>query len=130
MFSPNQVPKGYRSGFVALIGRPNVGKSSLINRLLGENRSLVSPISGTTRDSLYSNLIYNRKNYRIIDTAGVRRRVKIKENLEKQCEEDDENRERIEKTRDLHRGQFMRFVHLEVSKNSASSKMWEKLQGG
>ena len=52
------------------------------------------------------------------------------ENLEKQREEEEENRQRIEKTRDLHRGQFMRFVHLEVSKNSASSKMWEKLQGG
>ena len=52
------------------------------------------------------------------------------ENLEKQREEDDENRARIEKIRDLHRGQFMRFVHLDVSKNTASSKMWEKLQGG
>ena len=52
------------------------------------------------------------------------------ENLEKQREEEEENRLRIEKTRDLHRGQFMRFVHLEVSKNTASSKMWEKLQGG
>ena len=52
------------------------------------------------------------------------------ENLEKQREEEEENRQRIEKTRDLHRGQFMRFVHLEGSKNTASSKMWEKLQGG
>ncbi len=52
------------------------------------------------------------------------------DNLEKQREEDEENQGRIEKTRDLHRGLFMRFVHLEVSKNSASSKMWEKLQGG
>ena len=49
---------------------------------------------------------------------------------EQQREEEEENRQRIEKTRDLHRGQFMRFVHLEVSKNTASSKMWEKLQGG
>ena len=68
---------------LALIGRPNAGKSSVLNRLLGEERALVSEISGTTRDSVDSFFNFNSKRYRLIDTAGIRRRTKIKEDLEK-----------------------------------------------
>lgn len=68
---------------LALIGRPNAGKSSILNRLLGEERSLVSHVAGTTRDSVDGYFTYNKEDYLIIDTAGIRRRTKIKENLEK-----------------------------------------------
>ena len=68
---------------LALIGRPNAGKSSILNRILGEPRALVSEISGTTRDSVDSFFAYNNKDYKLIDTAGIRRRTKIKEDLEK-----------------------------------------------
>lgn len=67
---------------VALIGRPNVGKSSILNRLLGEERALVSDIAGTTRDSLHSQLMYQQQPYVIIDTAGMRRKTRIQEKLE------------------------------------------------
>ncbi len=62
---------------VAVVGRPNVGKSSLINRLLGDERTLVSPLPGTTRDPIDSLLRRGEKVYRFIDTAGIRRRGKI-----------------------------------------------------
>jgi GTP-binding protein len=68
---------------LALIGRPNAGKSSILNRLLGEERSLVSDIAGTTRDRVDGYFTYNKEDYLIIDTAGIRRRTKIKEDLEK-----------------------------------------------
>jgi GTP-binding protein len=68
---------------IAFFGRPNVGKSSLINRLLGEERMLVSDIPGTTRDSINTLLRVKDKNYLLIDTAGIRRRGKVKEKLEK-----------------------------------------------
>jgi GTP-binding protein len=68
---------------IAFFGRPNVGKSSLINRLLGEERMLVSNIPGTTRDSINTLLTVKNKNYLLIDTAGIRRRGKVKEKLEK-----------------------------------------------
>lgn len=68
---------------IAFFGRPNVGKSSLINRLLGEERMVVSDIPGTTRDSIDTLLTKNNRNYRLIDTAGIRRRGKVKEKLEK-----------------------------------------------
>lgn len=58
---------------IAIVGRPNVGKSSIINRLLGEKRVVVSNIEGTTRDSVYIPFRYNKKNYELIDTAGLRR---------------------------------------------------------
>ncbi len=64
---------------IAIIGRPNAGKSSILNRLLGEERSLVSPIAGTTRDVVDSCLSYKGEDYRIVDTAGVRRRTKVTE---------------------------------------------------
>ena len=68
---------------VAIVGKPNVGKSSLINKLLGENRLIVSDIAGTTRDAIDTEVKYNGKEYVLIDTAGVRRKNKIKEELEK-----------------------------------------------
>lgn len=70
---------------IALIGRPNVGKSSILNRLTGEDRSLVSDIAGTTRDSVNSKISYNKKPYTIVDTAGLRRKSRINEKLEGLC---------------------------------------------
>lgn len=67
---------------VAIVGKPNVGKSSIINRLTGENRVIVSDIAGTTRDAVDTEVTYNGKEYVLIDTAGVRRKSKIKEDLE------------------------------------------------
>lgn len=67
---------------VAIIGKPNVGKSSIINRLLGEKRLLVSDIAGTTRDAIDTEITHNGKEYVFIDTAGLRRKKKIKEELE------------------------------------------------
>ena len=62
---------------VAIVGRPNVGKSSLLNALTGENRSIVSPISGTTRDAIDSVVERNGTTYRLIDTAGIRRKKNV-----------------------------------------------------
>ena len=67
----------------SIIGRPNVGKSSLVNALLNEERVIVSDIAGTTRDSTDSILKYDGKEYTVIDTAGIRKRGKIYENIEK-----------------------------------------------
>jgi GTPase len=67
---------------VAVVGRPNVGKSSLINRLLGEERHLVTPDAGTTRDAIDSLLRYDSNNLNFIDTAGLRRRAKVEDDLE------------------------------------------------
>ncbi len=68
---------------VAIIGRPNVGKSTLVNRLLGEERQIVSNIAGTTRDAIKVKLERDGKHYTLIDTAGVRRRARIEETVEK-----------------------------------------------
>ena len=68
---------------VAVIGKPNVGKSSLINKMLGENRAIVSNIAGTTRDAIDSELENEYGKYILIDTAGIRRKNKIKESIEK-----------------------------------------------
>ena len=73
----------FRSGFVAIIGRPNVGKSSLINKLAQEDRVIVSDIAGTTRDAIDTDIKYNGKEYVFIDTAGLRRKNKIKEEIER-----------------------------------------------
>ena len=64
---------------IAIVGKPNAGKSSLTNKLLGEERVVVSSVAGTTRDSIDTPLTYNGKNYIIIDTAGIRRKSKIDE---------------------------------------------------
>lgn len=68
---------------VAVIGKPNVGKSSLINKILGENRAIVSNIAGTTRDAIDSKFENEKGKYILIDTAGVRRKSKVKESIEK-----------------------------------------------
>jgi GTP-binding protein len=68
---------------IAIIGKPNVGKSSIINKLVGENRVIVSNIAGTTRDAIDTAIKYHGKEYVFIDTAGLRRKNKIKEELER-----------------------------------------------
>jgi len=68
---------------IAIVGKPNVGKSSIINKILGEKRLLVSDIAGTTRDAVDTSVVYNKKEYVFIDTAGLRRKSKIKEELER-----------------------------------------------
>ena len=68
---------------VAVVGKPNVGKSSLINRLLGEERVIVSDIAGTTRDAIDTEVIWKDREYIFIDTAGLRRKSKVKEELER-----------------------------------------------
>lgn len=68
---------------IAIVGKPNVGKSSIINKLIGENRVIVSDIAGTTRDAIDTEVVHNGKEYVFIDTAGLRRKKTIKEELEK-----------------------------------------------
>ena len=68
---------------VAIVGRPNVGKSSIVNKLLGENRVIVSDIAGTTRDAVDTEVVHNGEEYVFIDTAGLRRKSKIKEDIER-----------------------------------------------
>ena len=68
---------------IAIVGKPNVGKSSIINKLLGENRVIVSDVAGTTRDAVDTEIVHNCTEYVFIDTAGLRRKSKIKEELER-----------------------------------------------
>ncbi|SHF20789.1 ribosome biogenesis GTPase Der [Lactonifactor longoviformis] len=68
---------------VAIVGKPNVGKSSIINKLLGQSRVIVSDIAGTTRDAIDTNIMWQGREYIFIDTAGLRRKNKIKEELER-----------------------------------------------
>lgn len=68
---------------IAIVGRPNAGKSSIVNSLLGEKRVIVSDVSGTTRDSIDSNLKYNNQDFVIIDTAGIRKKSKVDYGVEK-----------------------------------------------
>ncbi len=68
---------------IAMVGKPNVGKSSIINKLLGERRLIVSDIAGTTRDAVDASYVRNGTEYILIDTAGLRRKSKVKEDLER-----------------------------------------------
>lgn len=68
---------------IAIVGRPNAGKSSIINSLLNEDRVIVSDVSGTTRDSIDSRIAYNKQEFVIIDTAGIRKRAKVDWGVEK-----------------------------------------------
>ena len=68
---------------IAIVGKPNVGKSSIINKLVGENRVIVSEIAGTTRDAVDTDIEHGGKEYVFIDTAGLRRKSKIKEEIER-----------------------------------------------
>lgn len=65
---------------IAVVGKPNVGKSSLINKVLGESRVIVSDIAGTTRDAIDTKVEWNGNEYVFIDTAGLRRKIKLKKN--------------------------------------------------
>ena len=68
---------------IAIVGKPNVGKSSIINKLTGESRVIVSNIAGTTRDAIDTDVKWNGREYVFIDTAGLRRKSKVKEEIEK-----------------------------------------------
>jgi GTP-binding protein len=70
---------------IAIVGRPNVGKSSILNCILGEERVLVNPLPGTTRDAIDTEFSYNGESFILIDTAGIRKKKKIKERLEYYC---------------------------------------------
>ena len=86
----NELEKSFSSGKIlregvktAIIGRPNAGKSSLINKLLGEDRLIVSDIAGTTRDAIDTTVKRNGKEYVFIDTAGLRKKARVKEDIER-----------------------------------------------
>lgn len=68
---------------IAIVGKPNVGKSSIINKLIGENRVIVSDVAGTTRDAIDTQIQWNGRDYVFIDTAGLRRKSRVKEALER-----------------------------------------------
>ncbi len=80
---PHDKPKYNGCITFSLIGRPNVGKSSLFNAIIGEERTIVSPIAGTTRDAIDTQFKYNDTNYVIVDTAGLKKRGKIVEMVDK-----------------------------------------------
>jgi len=84
-FPENIVEKEYDDSIIkfSIIGRPNVGKSSLVNALLNEERNIVSDIAGTTRDSIDSSFRYENEDFVVIDTAGMRKKGKVYENIEK-----------------------------------------------
>lgn len=76
---PEKIPDIPR---VAIVGRPNVGKSSLVNSLLGEERNIVTPLAGTTRDSIYTRYNKFRHDFLLVDTAGLRKKAKVSEDVE------------------------------------------------
>lgn len=67
---------------VAIVGKPNVGKSSILNKIIGQERSIVSPIAGTTRDVIDGRFTFNNREFIILDTAGIRRKAKVSEDIE------------------------------------------------
>lgn len=79
---PDKKPESPDVIRVALVGRPNVGKSSFINQLLGEKRLIVSDVAGTTRDAVDTPIELNGRKYVMVDTAGLRRKYKVRENIE------------------------------------------------
>jgi GTP-binding protein len=81
--APDDAPQAERPMRVAVIGRPNVGKSTLVNRLLGEERLLTGPEAGITRDSIAVDLVWQGRPFQVYDTAGMRRRARIENKLEK-----------------------------------------------
>jgi len=78
-----QISERYPGIRVAIVGQPNVGKSTLVNRILGEERVIVSPLSGTTRDSIFIPFTRDEQQYTLIDTAGVRRKSRVDNTVEK-----------------------------------------------
>jgi GTP-binding protein len=78
-FEPEPIPELPR---VAIVGRPNVGKSSLVNSLLGEERNIVTPLAGTTRDSIYTRYNKFQHDFLLVDTAGLRKKGKVSEDIE------------------------------------------------
>ncbi len=81
--SDEKAPSEDDAVHIAILGRPNVGKSSLLNRLIGEERAIVSPVAGTTRDSVDTRLIWEGQEIVLIDTAGIRRRGRVSAGVEK-----------------------------------------------
>lgn len=81
-FLPEEPEETCSLAKIAIIGRPNVGKSSLVNTLLGSQRNIVTPIAGTTRDSIYTTYKQFGNNCTLIDTAGLRKKAKVNENIE------------------------------------------------
>ena len=80
---PNKKNKEVAEGLsIAVLGRPNAGKSSVVNKLLNEERTIVSEIAGTTRDAIDSDLNYKGERYTLIDTAGIRRKAKVDDDVE------------------------------------------------
>ncbi len=82
-FESDEIFEEDKSIKLAIVGRPNAGKSSIVNALLGEKRVIVSDVSGTTRDSIDSRLTYNEQEFVIIDTAGIRKKAKVDYGVEK-----------------------------------------------
>ncbi len=83
LFPEEEKEDGYKGIAIAVIGQPNVGKSSLVNKILNEERSIVSNVQGTTRDAIDTPFTFDGRDYVIVDTAGIRKRGKVWESIEK-----------------------------------------------